>query len=217
MLKTNLVAMIWNPSDISCYSSFAVPSLGNKSRLRPKNWSWRISERGKWQLVPKNSAMVYQRNSQHISITSVLSNLETSLDIPTCDESSIISLAAKGFQMGSSVWLDNSEILNGSTISRRSPHRLIVKYVQGTAWRDYNVMIISYIHQVSLAMVFVLSSQQTPTIIWYINAEKFRYDNYLAISAFSLLSHVVGVTAWLDKHCNFFGLALEKLDGPPPY
>ncbi len=59
-------------------------------------------------------------------------------------------------------------------------------------------------------------SQQPTTIIWYTNTEKFRYDSYLAISAFILLSYVVGVTAQLGEYYNFFWLKWERLGGPPP-
>ena len=44
--------------------------------------------------------------------------------------------------------------------------------------------------------------QSPPTIIWYTNARNFRYDDYLAILAFNLLSYVVGVVALL---ATFFG------------
>ncbi len=58
-------------------------------------------------------------------------------------------------------------------------------------------------------------SQQPTTIIWYTNAEKFRYDSYLAISAFILLSYLVGVTLQLGEYYNFFWLKWQKLDGLP--
>ena len=38
-------------------------------------------------------------------------------------------------------------------------------------------------------------SQPPTIIIWNTNAEKFRYDDYLAISVFKLLSYGVGVVA----------------------
>ena len=60
-------------------------------------------------------------------------------------------------------------------------------------------------------------SQQPTTIIWYSNAEKFRYDSYLAISTFILLSYVVGVDAQLGKHFYFFRLRWAILGVPPPY
>ena len=44
-----------------------------------------------------------------------------------------------------------------------------------------------------------------------------RYDNYQAISAFILISYMVGVTAHLGEHYNFFRLRWERLGGPPPY
>ena len=59
-------------------------------------------------------------------------------------------------------------------------------------------------------------SQQPTTIIWYSNAEKFRYDSYLAISAFILLSYVVGVDAQLGEHYNFFRLRWAILGVPLP-
>ena len=43
------------------------------------------------------------------------------------------------------------------------------------------------------------------------NVEKFRCDNYLARSAFNLLSHVVGVVTQLGEHCDFFWLKWEDV------
>ena len=42
-------------------------------------------------------------------------------------------------------------------------------------------------------------------IILYTNAEKFRYDSYLAILEFIYLTYGVGVTLQLGKYYNFFG------------
>ncbi len=42
-------------------------------------------------------------------------------------------------------------------------------------------------------------------IILYTNAEKFRYDSYLAILAFIYLTYGVGVTLQLGEYYNFFG------------
>ena len=47
--------------------------------------------------------------------------------------------------------------------------------------------------------------------------EKFSYDNYLAISAFVLLSYVVGVDTQLSEYYNFFWLRWAILGIPPPY
>lgn len=98
MVKGNLIAMLWNPSDMSCYTSFAVPSRGKIARLQPEKRSTSLCGRWKRQLVPKNSAIVSQRDLQHILIASVLSNLETSLDIPTCAESSNNLFSQEGFE-----------------------------------------------------------------------------------------------------------------------
>lgn len=46
--------------------------------------------------------------------------------------------------------------------------------------------------------------QQPPTIFQYTNARIYRYDDYLAILAFNLLSYVVGAVAQLGEHFNFF-------------
>ena len=42
-------------------------------------------------------------------------------------------------------------------------------------------------------------SQSPRNIIEYCNAEIFRYDDYLAISVFRLLSYVVVVDVWLGE------------------
>ena len=65
-------------------------------------------------------------------------------------------------------------------------------------------------------MVFGITQPPT-TFIWYTNVEKFSYDSYLAISAFNLLSYVVGVDAQLGKHGDFFRLRWDILGIPPPY
>ena len=41
-------------------------------------------------------------------------------------------------------------------------------------------------------------SQSPRNIIEYCNAEMFRYDDYVAISVFKLLSYVVVVDVWLN-------------------
>ena len=41
--------------------------------------------------------------------------------------------------------------------------------------------------------------QPPRNIIKYCNTKKFRYDDYLAISVFKLLSYVVVVDIWLSK------------------
>ena len=45
-------------------------------------------------------------------------------------------------------------------------------------------------------------SQPPCNIIECSTAEKFRYDDYLAISPFKLLSYVVG--GWLGEDCEIF-------------
>ncbi len=60
-------------------------------------------------------------------------------------------------------------------------------------------------------------SQPPRNIIKYCNAEKFRYDDYLAISAFKLLSSAVVVDVWLGESGEIFGRRWAILDGPPPY
>ena len=47
----------------------------------------------------------------------------------------------------------------------------------------------------------------THHIIKCSNLEKFRYDDYLAISSSILLSYGVGVDMWLGEHYNFFRLS----------
>ena len=64
----------------------------------------------------------------------------------------------------------------------------------------------------------VLGITQPPnTIIWYTNVEEFSNNDDLAISAFNLLSYVVGVDAQLGEHCDIFRLRWENLGVPPPY
>lgn len=41
-------------------------------------------------------------------------------------------------------------------------------------------------------------------IIWYINIEKFKYNDYLAIFVFNLLLYMIGIIVKLDKHYHFF-------------
>ena len=53
-------------------------------------------------------------------------------------------------------------------------------------------------------------------IIKYCNAEKFRYDDYLAISAFKLSSSFVVVDNYLGEGEEIFGWRWAILDGPPP-
>ncbi len=60
-------------------------------------------------------------------------------------------------------------------------------------------------------------SQPPRNIIKYCNAEKFKYDDYLAIFAFKLLSSVVVVDVWLGESGEIFGRRWAILDGPPPY
>ena len=59
-------------------------------------------------------------------------------------------------------------------------------------------------------------TQPPPTIIWYTNGKKFRYDDYLAIYAFNLLSYVVMGSTELGEHCNIFWLRWDDLGVPPP-
>ena len=47
-------------------------------------------------------------------------------------------------------------------------------------------------------------SQPPRNIIKYCNAEKFKYDDYLAIFAFKLLSSVVVVDVWLGESIGNF-------------
>ena len=66
-----------------------------------------------------------------------------------------------------------------------------------------------YLGSHTKCIMYVLPGiSQPPTIIiWYANAEKFRYDDYLAISVFKLLSYVVGAAAQFGEHyCDFFRL-----------
>lgn len=49
-------------------------------------------------------------------------------------------------------------------------------------------------------------SQPPHHIIKCSNLEKFRYDDYIAISGLILLSYVVGADVWLGEHCDFFRL-----------
>ena len=49
-------------------------------------------------------------------------------------------------------------------------------------------------------------TQLPRNIIEHNNLRKFRYDDYLAIFRFKLLSYVVWVDAWLGEHCGFFRL-----------
>ena len=53
-------------------------------------------------------------------------------------------------------------------------------------------------------------------IIKFSNAEKFSYDDYLAISVFKLLSSVVVVDLCLDEGGKIFGRRRAILDDPPP-
>ncbi len=48
-------------------------------------------------------------------------------------------------------------------------------------------------------------SQSPRNIIEYCNTEKLRYDSYLAISVFKLLSSVVVVDVWLREGAEIFG------------
>ncbi len=58
--------------------------------------------------------------------------------------------------------------------------------------------------------------QRTITI-WYTNTEKFRYDSYLSIFAFILLSYMVRVIAQLHEYYKFFKLKLKRLGDLPTY
>ena len=49
------------------------------------------------------------------------------------------------------------------------------------------------------------NSQSPRNITECCNAEKFRYDDYLAISVFKLLSYVVVVDVWLGEGGEIFG------------
>ena len=60
-------------------------------------------------------------------------------------------------------------------------------------------------------------TQQPYHIFGHSKQQKFRYDDYLAIYSFILLSYVVGVDARLGEHCDFFLFRWENLDVPPPY
>lgn len=91
--------MIWKPLDTSCHTSFAVRSLWKKLKATSEEHEFKLVREMKETVVPKIFAMVFQRNFQRISIMSVLSNLETSLDIPTCAESSVIYLFATALNM----------------------------------------------------------------------------------------------------------------------
>ena len=53
---------------------------------------------------------------------------------------------------------------------------------------------------------------QPPNIIWHTNAEKFRYDDYLAISVNHLLSYVIGFDAYLGVHYDSFWLRWAILE-----
>ena len=60
-------------------------------------------------------------------------------------------------------------------------------------------------------------SQSPNNIIECSNAEKSKYDDYLAISVFKLLSYVVVVDAWLGESGENFVWWWAILDDPPPY
>ncbi len=49
------------------------------------------------------------------------------------------------------------------------------------------------------------------------NMRKFRYDDYLAIFRFKLLSYVIEVDAYFSEHCGFFCLRWVGLEGPSPH
>ena len=51
-------------------------------------------------------------------------------------------------------------------------------------------------------------------IIGYCNTEKLRYDDYLAISVFKLLSYAVVVDVWLGEGGEISGRRRAILDGP---
>ena len=52
-------------------------------------------------------------------------------------------------------------------------------------------------------------TQLPRNIIEHSNLGKFRYNDYLAIFRFKLLSYVVGVDAWLGEHCGFFSFKVS--------
>ena len=60
-------------------------------------------------------------------------------------------------------------------------------------------------------------SQSPNNIIECSNAEKSKYDDYLAISVFKLLSYVDVVDAWLGESGENFVWRWAILDNPPPY
>ena len=47
--------------------------------------------------------------------------------------------------------------------------------------------------------------QPPRNVIKYYNADKFRYDGYLAISVFKLILSVVVIDAWLGEVGEIFG------------
>ena len=65
--------------------------------------------------------------------------------------------------------------------------------------------------------ITVCISHPPRNIIKYCDVEKFRYDDYLVISVFKLLSSVVVVDVWWSKSGEIFGWRWAILDGPPPY
>ena len=67
--------------------------------------------------------------------------------------------------------------------------------------------------------MFNITKDKSPpprNIIECSNADKFRYNDYLAISVFKLLSYVVVVDAWLGEGGEIFGRRWAILDDPPP-
>ena len=72
------------------------------------------------------------------------------------------------------------------------------------------------IQTLSCCTVQGITPPPTSYYLIYQTRRIFRYECYLAISAFSLLSHVVRVGAQLGEDCNIFRLRWDNLGVPPP-
>ncbi len=60
-------------------------------------------------------------------------------------------------------------------------------------------------------------TQLPRNIIRHDSLRKFRYDDYLSIFRFKLLSYMVGVYLWLGEDYKFFRLKYVSLENLPPY
>ena len=66
-------------------------------------------------------------------------------------------------------------------------------------------------------ILYLVYLNNQPLLFDILMRKKFRYDSYLTVSAFILLSYLVGITAKLSEYYNFFWLKYERLGGPPSY